>query len=110
MRPGKLDSRVILQTRTTTRNSSGDPVESYSTAATVWADVQELSGRELERVSRMYAEVTTQVTIRHSDTVAALDSKSRILIRGVAHDVIAWRDEPAGRPTHRVAMTRREAD
>ena len=110
MTPGKMDTRVQLQTRTVTRNSSGDAVESYSTVATVWAHVAEMSGKELERAGKTYAEVTNEVTIRHSSTVATLDSKSRIVIGSTVHKVIAWRDEPAGRPVYRIAQTRREAN
>ena len=46
MRPGLLNSRVVVQQQSTTQDALGQPVLSWSTFATLWANVRHTSGVE----------------------------------------------------------------
>lgn len=46
MRAGRLRNRVQIQSKTTARNGYGEAIETWSTAATVWARVRIKRGRE----------------------------------------------------------------
>lgn len=47
MKAGKLDQRVLIERPNTTKNEYGEPEPNWTTVATVWAEVSDLTGREL---------------------------------------------------------------
>lgn len=49
LRAGDMDRRIELLSRSTTRNGFGEAVESFTLAATVWAQVIRKEGEETER-------------------------------------------------------------
>ncbi len=46
VRAGKLRNRVVIQTNTPSDNGFGEPVVSWATLATVWAEVETMNGSE----------------------------------------------------------------
>ncbi len=61
---GNLTNRIVIEQATETRNSVGEVSLSFSTFATVWADVQALSGREAERYGQIVGFTGHRLTIR----------------------------------------------
>ena len=61
---GSLTDRIVIEQAAETRNSVGEVTLSWSTFATVWADVQALSGREAERYGQIVGFTGHKVTIR----------------------------------------------
>ena len=61
---GSLTDRIVIEQAAETRNSVGEVSLSWSTFATVWADVQALSGREAERYGQIVGFTGHKVTIR----------------------------------------------
>ena len=61
---GNLVDRIVIEQAAETRNSVGEVTLSWSTFATVWADVQALSGRETERYGQIVGFTGHKVTIR----------------------------------------------
>ena len=61
---GNLVDRIVIEQATEARNSVGEVTLSWSTFATVWADVQALSGREAERYGQIVGFTGHKVTIR----------------------------------------------
>lgn len=61
---GDLTDRIVIEQATETRNAVGEPVLTWSTFATVWADVGPLSGREAERYGEIVGLTGHKVTIR----------------------------------------------
>lgn len=90
MRAGRLNKRVIIQTRTTTDDEAGQPVISWSNLVAgdgkVWADVRDQSGREYMESGAVQSAVITKITIRkrsglkaemrilHGDAVYSIDA------------------------------------
>ena len=74
--PGKLETiglrhRVTLLEPTYTRDSHGQrKISSWSEVAEVWADVREVSGREVWRENHPAAETDVTVAIRYRNDVA----------------------------------------
>lgn len=83
MQAGKLRKRVVIQTSAVTADSFGEPTATWTSAATVWASVEPLNGRELLRAQEVNAEVTVRVTMRYntyaSQTARLLVGGSRLL-------------------------------
>ena len=61
---GNLTDRIVIEQASETRNAVGEVTLSWSTFATVWGDVQALSGREAERYGQMVGFTGHKVTIR----------------------------------------------
>ena len=73
---GNLADRIVIEQAAETRNSVGEVTLSWSTFATVWADVQALSGREAERYGQIVGFTGHKVTIR---TLPGVKVSMRIL-------------------------------
>lgn len=88
MRAGKLRHRVTIQSASETQPDSnmGQPVESWSDFATVWAHVEPLHGRERMVAQERTAELDTRITIRYLSGVLA---KMRVIYGSHTYDILA---------------------
>ena len=81
LRAGQLNRRITLQRRGSAQDSFGGVQATWIDVATVWADIQPLSGRELENARRMASEVSHQITLRYqtllTDTRAVAAYRAR---------------------------------
>lgn len=89
MPAGRLDRRVTLQQVAETRSSSGDVVQSWSELATVWAGVQQPSGRTAFEATERQARGDAIFRIRYRDDVTA---KNRILYQGDIYEILAIKE------------------
>lgn len=90
---GKMDRRITIQSLTQGQGTRyGEPTETWSDWATVWANVYSGSGRELEAARQITAEIDTQFQIRY---VSGLTPTMRILYEGRTYDI--WRIQEVGR-------------
>ncbi len=87
---GALNRRVIIEQPVETRDPNYSAVtRTWQTLATVWAAVEPLQGRELERNREMGSEITLRVRVRYSTTTAAVTSKARINHGGRLYEIQA---------------------
>lgn len=89
-RAGDLRRRVKLQRRSTKLDSFGQRQESWSDVADVWADINPLSGRELEAAQAVVSATTHEITIRWRPDVT---SAHRIVYRGRLFNILSALDE-----------------
>ncbi|MCG8004696.1 MAG: phage head closure protein [Candidatus Thiodiazotropha lotti] len=68
--------RVTIQSHTTTKSSSGQPVKLWSDVASVRARVTSISGREYYQADQVNSETNKKVMIRFLD---GLDTSMRVL-------------------------------
>ena len=68
MKAGKMDERITIQTLTQGTGSIGNPTESWADLATVWADVQPETGKEILETggSRQQLENGREITERRA--------------------------------------------
>ncbi|EDU1088608.1 phage head closure protein [Salmonella enterica] len=78
MQAGRLRDRVTIQNFNSSRDPSGQPVESWEDGATIWAEVKGISGRELVASGTETAQATIRVWIRFRRDVTAA-SRLRVL-------------------------------
>lgn len=64
MRAGDLDRRVTVQELIETQDEFGQPIQSWETVATVWAQVQQQSGREFFAAQQTVSERRTVFRLR----------------------------------------------
>ena len=65
LRAGQLNRRITLQRPSNAQDNFGAVQSTWIDVATVWADIQPLSGRELENARRMASEISHQITLRY---------------------------------------------
>ncbi len=78
---GDFKKRITIQQRSTSVDPLGQPSLAWVNVATVWADINPLSGRELIAAKAVNSELTHSVLIRYqvlfADPIAV--SKMRVL-------------------------------
>lgn len=65
MQAGKFRTPLTLKRNSITQNSSGEDVITPTTLGVYWADVQPMTGREMEAVSQRWAEARFRITARY---------------------------------------------
>jgi len=92
VRAGQLRHRVTFQEKDVTQNSFNEEIITWDDVDTVWAQVEDLSGREFLESKRLAAEVGTRITIRYrSDIVPEM----RAVWGSINYDIVAVID-PTG--------------
>jgi SPP1 family predicted phage head-tail adaptor len=84
MNPGKLDRRITLRTASASVGVTGQPTETWSDLATVWAMKRDTGGSERNQDAQEFAKVMTIFTIRHRADIAA---KGRVAYGGREYDI-----------------------
>lgn len=86
MLSSKLSSRVQIQARSSDQDALGQPLEAWSTIATVWADIRMKSG--LEAIKGGVVSSTVQASVRIRSGVA-VDSSMRVVHGAAVYQVLA---------------------
>ena len=69
MKIGRLVHRIQVQRRSATLDGYGQEANTWTTIATVWANVRPIGGREKLRAMALESELTHEVTVRYSDAL-----------------------------------------
>lgn len=105
MRAGKLRHRIQIETLTTGRDIYGEPVETWTLFALVWASREDLAGREFFAAQQVNAEVTTRFGIRF---IEGLTPQMRVRDGGTLYDLESVQD-PDGRARELILLATRKA-
>ena len=73
MRAGRLDRIILIQRKTTSADSFGEPIETWATVATVWAEMVPVRGQERYAAMQQIAEIDTVFRIRYRAGITPLD-------------------------------------
>lgn len=94
MRPGQLNTRVVVQQQSTTPDALGQPVNTWSDLATLWADVRHTSGIEATKADAVASVVRASIRVRYrSDITAAM----RVVHGSTTYSVIAVLPDVGGK-------------
>lgn len=81
MRAGKLRHRIQLQTASKAQDAHGEEIRTWPTAETdanatvVWAEVNDLTGRELLLAQQASSEATVRVRTRYTAGITSADCR-----------------------------------
>lgn len=67
--PGLLRHRLVLEAPVESADGAGGVVRSFSTAATLWAEVTPVSAARALEAERLGARITHRIAIRFSDGI-----------------------------------------
>lgn len=84
MRAGNLRNRVVIQANTPSDNAFGEPVRSWATLATVWAEVETMNGAEALASGAERTTSPVVFTFRHRSDVT---TDHRITWDGGEYDI-----------------------
>lgn len=86
-----LDTRVTIETPAGAQDTFGASVPAWTEVATVWASVQDLTGREYFKAAEGNAEMTTRFKIRwRGDVTAAM----RLVVGSDIYDIVSIAEIP----------------
>ena len=85
MRAGRLRHRLVLQSKTYTRDSYGAALVSWTTEATVWGAIEPLTARELFAQQQIQPEAQVRIVIRY---YSGLDSSWRVSHGGLYYNIV----------------------
>jgi len=106
MQSWKLDRRLTLQRATITYDTMNNPVETWSTLATVWASKEEINDTERLQSSEKGSAITVRFQIRYSVRVSDLNAKDRISYGGHTYDIVGVKELGRREGLEISAMTR----
>ena len=69
MRAGSLRHRLAIQSKAEAQDDLNQPVDTWSTVATVWGRVAPMKAAEGYEAAQNVARVTHEITIRHTTAV-----------------------------------------
>lgn len=94
MRAGRLNQRITIQSRSATRDALGQPVETWSDVASLWADIRFPSGMEVVKGGAEVSIVKASIRIRYRTDI---DAGMRVEHGSNTYDVKAVLPDVAGR-------------
>lgn len=71
MRAGQLKNRVTIQQQSTVQDSIGQPVNTWTTYATVWADIRHRSGMEEIKSGEVTSTIRASIRVRYKAGITA---------------------------------------
>lgn len=71
MQAGRLKNRVIIQQQSATQDAIGQPVNTWTTYATVWADIRHRSGIEEIKAGEVASTIRASIRVRYKAGVTA---------------------------------------
>lgn len=82
---GRLRWRISLQQRSDTINARGEAVPTWTTVASMFAEMQPLRGREFLAAGQMQAPVDVRFRVRYRPGITAVQ---RVLCDGVPYEIV----------------------
>lgn len=94
MRPGLLNTRVVVQQQSATQDALGQPVQSWATFATLWANVRHTSGIEATKADAIASVVRASIRVRYrADLTAAM----RVVHGSTTYNIVAVLPDVGGK-------------
>jgi SPP1 family predicted phage head-tail adaptor len=89
VRTGALNRRITIQTRSTSQDSWGQQVTTWTDAISCWAQVEPLEGRELQMAMAINVSISHRITILYRSSVTAAQ---RVVYQGRILNITAVLD------------------
>ncbi len=81
---GPMDQQITIQQNTPTQDATGQPIESWATLATVWAEYLPVSGREFWAARQVNATAVANFRIHYRSDVTR---KMRVSFDGDTYNI-----------------------
>lgn len=88
MRAGKLDQRIVIQTKTTTYNSYHEPINAWADGETLWAEAITTGGGEFYAAQKLHAETKAVFRVRDDSLTSAVTRLDRVRWNGTTYEIL----------------------
>lgn len=109
MTAGRRDHLITLQTYTTTQDEYGEEVQTWANTGTEWAAVFYGKGDERRQAAMEKAQQPAVFQVLSNSVTRALDVKDRIVLGGIAWDIVGIAPDTPKRGEIELAALRGEA-
>jgi SPP1 family predicted phage head-tail adaptor len=89
-------------------NAFNEPIETWSTLATVFAQRADVSASESYRSQEVDSQVSTRFTVRYSSEIDDVNPRDRITFQGYVYNIVAVRESQRNRFLEIDAVATRE--
>lgn len=86
MQAGRLRHRIAIQIRSSSQDSYGQPVETWTTQHIRWASIEPLQGREFFSADQVNSEVSVRIRMRY---LAGITAGMRVLYDNEPYNIEA---------------------
>ena len=86
MNIGRLNKRITIQEQSSSYDAAGQPVESWSDFATVWADIKYNSGKETIKADAMASTAKASIRIRYKQ---GINAGMRVVYQTTTYEILA---------------------
>ncbi len=94
MRAGPLNTRIVVEQQSTAQDALGQPVQTWTTYATLWADVKHSSGIEAIKAGAEASIVRASIRIRYKTGVT---SAMRVTHGTTTYNIVAVLPDVSGK-------------
>lgn len=84
MRPGKMDRQIVIKSATEAQDAAGQPISTWTTFATVWAERKDVRGSERFTAGQELAARTAVYRIRW---LTGINEKMRVVDAGATYEI-----------------------
>ncbi len=82
---GRMDRQIVIEQNTPTQDSTGQPIDSWATLATVWAEFLPVSGQEFFQARQVNAVAVANFRIHYRTDVTR---KMRLTFDDDTYDIV----------------------
>jgi SPP1 family predicted phage head-tail adaptor len=86
MQAGRLKNRVVIQQQSTTQDSIGQPVNTWTTYATVWANIIHQKGAEAIKADQVMSTLRASIRVRYK---AGITTAMRVSYASKIYQIIS---------------------
>lgn len=87
MRAGRLRTKITIESKSTSTNSVGEPIITWTSYLNRWAEALEQSGREFQATAQRQADVSNVFRIRY--TLGLSPSTHRVKVGTRLFDIVS---------------------
>jgi len=73
-----MTRRIEIQTKTSTSDAFNQPIESWSTVSTIWAEITTTGGGEFYAAQKLHASTQALFKVRYDSSNKTITTKARI--------------------------------
>lgn len=85
----RLNRQIVLQFRNHGQDEAGQPAQTWTNLTTVWASIEDLTGREFQAAQATQNGTETRIRIRYRDDI---DPNMRVVYGAKIYDIQAVLD------------------
>lgn len=94
MQAGKLNRKIVIQSQSTTQDDTGQPLNTWTTFATPWANIRFMNGIETMKGDSPTSVAKASIRIRYREDIT---NAMQVVYNGITYRILAVLPDEAKR-------------